>query len=139
MSSYGALLFAEKEGFESLFRKVRLAERYDLAIMSTKGTSNTAARHLVQELCGTYGVPLYILHDFDNTGFTICGTLSGGDTRRFKFTKAFKAVDLGLRLADAVARNLQSEKAPRLGKAAEDTLRRYGATEAEIGFLASGR
>ncbi len=34
---YGAILFIEKEGFMPLFEEVKLAERYDLAIMSTKG------------------------------------------------------------------------------------------------------
>ena len=34
---FGAVLFIEKEGFLPLFEAVQLAERYDLAIMSTKG------------------------------------------------------------------------------------------------------
>ena len=34
------MLFIEKEGFLPLFEAVHLAERYDLAIMSTKGMSN---------------------------------------------------------------------------------------------------
>ena len=34
---FGALLYVEKEGFMPLFEKVRLAERYDIAIMSSKG------------------------------------------------------------------------------------------------------
>ena len=41
---FGAILFIEKEGFMPLFEAVQLAERYDLAIMSTKGMSVTAAR-----------------------------------------------------------------------------------------------
>ena len=46
---YLNVLFIEKEGFMPLFRAVRLAERYDLAIMSTKGLSTTAARRLLEE------------------------------------------------------------------------------------------
>ncbi|MGH6864886.1 MAG: hypothetical protein ACREDO_01600 [Methyloceanibacter sp.] len=42
---YGAILFIEKEGFLPLFKAVSLAERYDLAVMSTKGMSVTAARY----------------------------------------------------------------------------------------------
>jgi hypothetical protein len=41
---FGALLFIEKEGFMPLFAKAKLAERYDLAIMSTKGQSVIACR-----------------------------------------------------------------------------------------------
>ena len=61
---FGAILFLEKEGFSPLLEEVRLAERYDLAIMSTKGMSVTASRELVQELCATHDIPLLVLHDF---------------------------------------------------------------------------
>jgi hypothetical protein len=43
-------------GFKPLFEHVQLAERYDLAIMSTKGLSNTA-RLLVERLLAW--TPLY--------------------------------------------------------------------------------
>ena len=47
---YQNILFIEKEGFMPLFQRVRLAERFDLAIMSTKGMASTAARTLMDEL-----------------------------------------------------------------------------------------
>ena len=63
---YGAILFVEKEGFNEIFEAVQLAERYDIAIMSTKGTSVTAARHLADELCGKTTISrCFVLHDFD--------------------------------------------------------------------------
>jgi hypothetical protein len=42
--NFGAVLFVEKEGFMPLFERVKLAQRYDIAIMSSKGMSVTAAR-----------------------------------------------------------------------------------------------
>src|SRR5262249_29143842 len=39
---YRNILFIEKEGFEELFEAVQLAQRYDIAIMSTKGMSVVA-------------------------------------------------------------------------------------------------
>ncbi len=49
----------------------KLAERYDIAIMSTKGMSNTASRELIDKLCGDIPrCPLYVLHDFDKAGFS---------------------------------------------------------------------
>jgi hypothetical protein len=48
---YGAVLFCEKEGFLPLFEAAQFARRYDIAGMSTKGMSVTAARHLVDEIC----------------------------------------------------------------------------------------
>ena len=76
------ILFCEKEGFNPLFRAVKLADRYDLMIISTKGVSVTAARRLIDDICGDFDLPLFVLHDFDVAGFMILGTLQR-DTRRF--------------------------------------------------------
>jgi hypothetical protein len=134
---FSAVLFIEKEGFMPLFKQVRLAERFDLAIMSTKGLSVVASRRLVDILCGGKGsVPLLVLHDFDKAGFSILQTLHQ-DTRRYEFKNAVNVIDLGLRLADVQAEGLQSESVfygtsdPRLN------LRDNGATEEEIQFLCS--
>src|SRR5439155_12075014 len=43
---YKYVLFLEKEGFDELLAAGQIAERYDLAIMSTKGQTVTAARRL---------------------------------------------------------------------------------------------
>ena len=72
---FGAVLFIEKEGFEPLFEQVKLAERFDIALMCTKGLSNTAARKLVDHLVGELGVPVFVIRDFDVSGFNIAGTL----------------------------------------------------------------
>ena len=48
----GAILFCEKEGFGPLFKAVNLANRYDLMIISSKGVSVTAARRLIDTICG---------------------------------------------------------------------------------------
>jgi hypothetical protein len=134
---FGAVLFIEKEGFTPLFERVHLAERYDIAIMSTKGMSVTAARRLVDEMCGCYQIPLLVLHDFDVSGFSILGTLSG-DNHRYTFENAIDVIDLGLRLDDVNELGLQSEVVS-FGKVDPDKiidrLERNGATEAEIDFL----
>jgi hypothetical protein len=132
---YGAILFIEKEGFAPLLQKVRLAERYDIAIMSTKGMSVTASRELVQMISTLYGLPVLVLHDFDISGFTIFGTLAKS-TRRFKYAKPPKVFDLGLRMADID--ELESEIVSVNSKLkTRETLRRHGATEEEIEFLVS--
>ncbi len=134
---YSAILFIEKEGFMSLFEKVRLAERYDIAIMSTKGMSVTAARQLVDTLCsGKEAVPLLVLHDFDKSGFSIVGTLQR-NTERFRFTNKVKVVDLGIRLVDIQKYNLESEDCS-LGEGVSEptqNLKENGATQEEINFL----
>lgn len=137
---YGALLFCEKEGFNGLFKAARLAERFDLAIMSTKGVSVTAARRLVDEICARYHLPLFVLHDFDKSGFTILRTLQC-DTRRYAFANQIEVIDLGLRLVDVKKWGLERE-AVQYRESAESVRegpRRDGATVGEIKFLATHR
>jgi hypothetical protein len=133
------VLFCEKEGFNPLFRAVKLADRYDLMIISTKGVSVTAARRLIDQVCGDYDLPLFVLHDFDLAGFLILGTLQR-DTRRYQFSHAVEVVDLGLRLIDI--EGLEREPAAAT-KTSASTLRgqlaENGATAAEIEILLQHR
>ena len=97
--NFGAVLFIEKEGFDPLFRAAQIAERFDLAIMSTKGMSVVAASELADEMCFDHDIPLLLLHDFDKAGFSIAGTLQR-DTRRYEFQNSITTIDLGLSLED---------------------------------------
>ena len=136
VNRYSAVLFIEKEGFLPLFNAVNLARRYDIAIMSTKGMSVTAARTLVENVCGNHNVPLLILRDFDKAGFTIAATLRR-DTKRFQFSKSFTCVDLGLRLDDVKKWGLSSEEVFYKSSPRKD-LKKNGATPEEIDFLYEG-
>ena len=129
------MLFIEKEGFAPLLQAARIAERFDVAVMSTKGMSTTAARLLLDRLAPRIDKVL-VLHDFDVSGFSIFGTL-GSDGRRYRFENELPIVDLGLRLADVEAMGLQSEPVETPGDWAKraETLAAHGATEEEIAFL----
>lgn len=135
---YGAILFIEKEGFMPLFEAVNLAERYDLAIMSTKGMSNTASRLLVETLCSQHKIPLLVLHDFDVSGFSILGTLQR-DTKRYQFTQFFEVIDLGLRMGDLKGLPVERYRPRGNRYAIERTLRENGATAQEIAMLLNQR
>ncbi len=105
--------------------------------MSTKGVSVTAARLLVDRMCGAHSIPLFVLHDFDTAGFTILDTLRR-DTRRYQFESDFEVIDLGLRLADVQAMGLQSEAAASSKSSPQktrDRLSNSGATPEECEFL----
>ncbi len=116
-----------------LFQEVKLAKRYDIAIMSTKGMSVTASRELVDEICAGHDIPLLVLHDFDKSGFSIAGTLQR-DTRRYQFKNDIRVIDLGLRLDDI--EGLETEAVYfKEHHAARWNLRDNGATEEEIEFL----
>jgi hypothetical protein len=117
-----------------LLEQARIAERYEVGIMSTKGISNTAARELVDVVCGKQDIPLLVLHDFDIAGFSIIGTLRESN-RRYSFDHNPKVIDIGLRREDV--KGLESERA--FNRWSEDAiecrLHINGATEEEIDFL----
>jgi len=109
--------------------------------------SVTASRELLQELSAAYDVAVLVMHDFDITGFTIFGTLRAS-TPRFTYDKPPRVIDLGFRLDDVAGlptevvvlegksktkKKSETDEEPRDKYRA--TLRRHGATEAEIEFL----
>lgn len=136
-----AVLFIEKEGFHPLFKAVKLAERYDLAIMSSKGQSTVATRRLVDSLCNqSGGVPLLVLHDFDKWGLSIAENLTvvswqaeAANRVRYSFKNKINVIDLGLRLADVEEWKLDSERVTFKGSVPRS------ATREEREFLRSGR
>jgi DNA topoisomerase 6 subunit A-like protein len=134
---YGNVLFIEKEGFHPILQAARLQERFDTAIMSTKGMSVTASRMLLDRLADNLD-HVFALHDLDISGFSIFGTL-GTDSRRYTFHNDVQIIDFGLRLADVLEMGLQSEPVspvnPKEWPARAATLRRHGAMPEEIEFL----
>jgi hypothetical protein len=133
--NFSALLYIEKEGFMQLFQAVKLAQRYDLAIMSAKGMSVVAARKLAESICSKYRIPLLILHDFDRSGLVIEYTMHN-DTRRYKFSRDFEVIDLGFRLKDIGV--LEREGAGK-SKISDEYLENARATPKEIEFLRHSR
>jgi hypothetical protein len=131
--SFGAVLYVEKEGFMPLFKRVKLAKRYDIAIMSSKGMSVTAARVLVDSICGG-GVPLLVLHDFDSAGIIIKDTLEN-DTRRYSYTSPPNVIDVGLHYSDI--NGLPSE--PNNSNISDERLSQAGLDQAAINFLRNQR
>jgi hypothetical protein len=78
-----------------------------------------------------------VLRDFDVSGFSIFGTL-GTDSRRYTFANdmSSKIHDIGLRLADVEAMDLQSETVEVKNRAARrETLEEHSAAAEEIEFL----
>jgi len=135
---YHYALFIEKEGFDALLDRAAIRDRFDVALMSTKGMTVIAARRLIEALSQA-GVTILVVHDFDKAGLEILHKFTA-NTRRYRYTIMPTVRDLGLRLEDALAMGLESEPVtydsavdPRLN------LRECGATEAECAFLVTER
>jgi hypothetical protein len=119
---YGAILICEKEGFDELLHAEHVDDRFDIALMSTKGISARAAR----DLAASVGVSCFTLHDFDKNGFVMAAGFRD-------------ATDIGLRLADVEELGLQGEtQTHRNPAAARRNLIKNGATAEEADFIAGG-
>jgi hypothetical protein len=142
---YQGVLYVEKEGFEPLLNEAKIAEKYDLAILSCKGQSVVAARQFVDHVCRVDGgVPLFVAHDFDKAGFEISKRLTSvsdwaeeQDRVAYRFENEINVTDIGLRLPDIEKYDLASERCEFKGR------RNWNAdgfcTAAEEAFLRSGR
>lgn len=130
---FNTVLFIEKEGFDHTLEAAKIRERYDIAIMSTKGQSTTAARELIERFSED-GIKILVAHDFDKSGFSIYSILQN-DNERYQYKTRPNLVDIGLRLTDIEEMGLQSEPViydsdPRAN------LKQSGCTPEEIKFLA---
>lgn len=132
---FSAIMLVEKEGFMPLFDKVKLAERYDIAILANKGQSVDATRRLVDTLCDAdVGVPLFIVRDFDVAGFSISATVRN-DTQHYVFENSVDATDLGLKLEDIEDLERESVFVNGAWWSVKSRLAENGATDDEIDFL----
>lgn len=141
---FRAVLYIEKEGFEPLLRQTRIAERFEIAVLSCKGQSVAAARKYVDHVCHVNGgVPLFVVHDFDVFGFFISARLTTvsdeavfDDRVAYHFKNDINVTDFGLRLEDARKYALPDERVKKRPKYIDPAL---GCTKEEQEFLYSGR
>jgi hypothetical protein len=137
---FNTVLFIEKEGFDPVLEAAQIAERFDVGVMSTKGMSVSASRQLLDRLVSRGVTKILALHDFDVSGFSIFGTLATNSSV-YRYTNKVPIFDLGLRLADVEDMDLLAEPfaTNKDWRAVSETLKRHGATPAEIAFLADER
>ncbi len=96
---FGAVLFIEKEGFMPLFEAVHLAERYDLAIMSTKG-SRTLRRAAWSIRCAASRDPAARAARLRQERILDPRNAAAGHPPLYLPNGSAKVIDLGLRLKD---------------------------------------
>lgn len=136
---YRDILFLEKEGFHPHLLAARIPERFDIALMSTKGTSTVAARALVDRVSAAGG-RIFVVHDLDVAGIRIFGTL-GTDSERYKFCRPPNVIRLGLTFDQVQEMSLQSEPQEIQGdsRVILGRLREFGASAKELSFIAGGQ
>ena len=85
------------ERVRASLERAGVPERFDVALMTTKGNTVTAARELVDELTahlvalGLY-LPIFVLHDFDVMGLTILATFLKSSVR-YTYKSGLRVID----------------------------------------------
>ena len=103
---YSRVLFVEKEGLLPLFQEAKIAERFDMAIVGSKGYATRAARTLLQQ-ADRREMKIFCLHDADPAGYEIFRTLA--EATRAMPDHRIEVIDLGLRLEETLDLGLQTE------------------------------
>jgi hypothetical protein len=116
---YDKVLYVEKEGIAQGLVDEGLGERFDLAVIATKGYRTEAPGNLLHRF-SEERYQVFILHDCDVDGFSILANLRDGNMRVEGL--AGKVVDLGMGLADACTMGLLGEPATRQKKIPEGTV-----------------
>lgn len=106
--TFNKILYCEKEGLFQILLQSGFPERYDCALLSSKGFASRAVRDLI-DLLGDHGEEIHVfcIHDADGPGTAIYESLVEGTTARA--ARRVKVHNLGLEPWEAVAMGLQVE------------------------------
>jgi Topoisomerase 6 subunit A/Spo11, Toprim domain len=106
--TFNRLLYIEKEGFSEALKDIGWPERWDCAVMSSKGFSTRAARDLVDKLV-EHEEPctIFCVHDADAFGTMIFETFQ--HETKARGARKIKIINLGLEPWEAVEGGLEVE------------------------------
>jgi hypothetical protein len=110
---FDKVLYVEKEGEMPKLEAAKLAERYDMAIVTGKGYPAEAVRTLFEEAEKGNDYQMFCFHDADVDGYNIARVMQE-ETRRMP-DYSVDVVDIGLTVGDAVEMDLTSEPYYRKG------------------------
>ncbi len=137
LHQYDKVLYVEKEGWWAPVRNSGVAERYDMAVVTSEGYSTEAQRLLVAQLGNGRDYQILVLHDADPYGYAIAHTL-GAATNRMR-DHHVDVVDIGLRYEEAVNLGLRPEVfVPKKNSISSDVVSALTPTEREA-FLVPPR
>jgi len=105
--TYDKLLVVAKAGLWPLLRESRIADRYDMAVITSEGFSSTGCRSLLASL-PPGEVRIFSLHDADPAGYNLSAIL-GEETRRMPGHHV-EVTDLGLTVGDAIRLGIPPEE-----------------------------
>ena len=99
--TFNKLLYVEKRGQVPLLQAARLAERYDMALVTEAGFATVAARTLLSAGAKDKKYQVFCLHDADYPGYNILRTLREATERMPEHS--MEVHDIGLTVEQVIA------------------------------------
>jgi len=103
---FDKVLFVEKEGLEAQLAPYQLGQKYDMAIIYSKGYAVEACRNLLART-EFREMTIFVLHDADIDGYNIARTLAEETARMPEHN--IEVIDLGLTVPQAISEELETE------------------------------
>ena len=107
--TFNKILYSEKEGFFTILKDAKFPERYDCALLTSKGYASRAVKDLF-DLLGDTGeeIQFFCIHDSDAAGTKIYETLQEATLARA--ARRIKIINLGLEPWEANGMQLEVER-----------------------------
>lgn len=107
---FNKVLYIEKEGFFNVLKAEKIPEKYDMALLTSKGYASRAIKDLLDEIGddAQEEITFFCIHDADAYGTTIYETLQ--NETRARPGRKVKIINLGLEPEEAIAMGLEIER-----------------------------
>ncbi len=114
--TFNKILYIEKEGFFNVLKEKKIPEKYDMALLTSKGYASRAVKDLLDALGenSEEEITFFCIHDADAYGTTIYDTLQ--NETKARPGRKVKIINLGLDPEEAVSMGLEIEKAGKTGR-----------------------
>jgi hypothetical protein len=118
--TFNKLLYVEKRGQVPLLKAAKIAERYDMALVTEAGFATVAARTLLSAGSKEERYQVFCLHDADYPGYNILRTLREATERMPEHS--MEVHDIGLTVEQVVAAGKTPEVYTRTSKIPQELL-----------------
>ncbi|MDJ0304511.1 hypothetical protein [Dehalobacter sp.] len=114
--TFNKILYIEKKGFFNVLKEKKIPEKYDMALLTSKGYASRAVKDLLDTLGenSEEEITFFCIHDADAYGTTIYDTLQ--NETKARPGRKVKIINLGLDPEEAVSMGLEIEKAGKTGR-----------------------
>ncbi len=107
--NFNKIIYSEKEGFFEILKEANFPEKFDCALLTSKGFASRAARDVLDLLADTdEELQFFCLHDADLSGTLIYQALQHATKARPK--RKVSIINLGLDAWEGLAMDLEVEK-----------------------------